>query len=379
MEKGRRKNGEGSIFQVSPNKWVAKISLGILPDGKPNIKQFSGKTEAIVKTKLKEFKKSRDFAEKHKPSQDTVQKYFTMWLKEYQYNKLKPTSYDRLESTVNKHIISNLGGMKIDKVTRYNIQSLLNNLYTKQKLSYSSVKKVYVALNSCYKHALIDDVVIKNPCVGIELPSPKERTKNITTLSFDEAEKIKQEIVNGQYYYGYAYLLILNTGLRMGEALSLCWDAIDFKVKTITVKKNNIVVKKRDDAGNQIGGYESRIQNDLKTHSGNRVIPMNKTAEFALNALKQNNTTQFVIVNERQHRVLPSNFERTFHSILKKVNIEKCGVHTLRHTFASMLFSKGIDVKVVSKLLGHSSVKITYDTYVHLFKEDIQHITNVLD
>ena len=54
---GRRKqNGEGSIFQVSENKWVAKISLGQRLDGKPNIKQFSGKTEAIVKKKLREFK-----------------------------------------------------------------------------------------------------------------------------------------------------------------------------------------------------------------------------------------------------------------------------------------------------------------------------------
>ena len=56
-----------------------------------------------------------------------------------------------------------------------------------------------------------------------------------------------------------------------------------------------------------------------------------------------------------------------------------CGIHALRHTFASMLFSKGVGVKIVSKLLGHSSVKITYDTYVHLFEKDVACVTEVLD
>jgi site-specific recombinase XerD len=66
--------------------------------------------------------------------------------------------------------------------------------------------------------------------------------------------------------------------------------------------------------------------------------------------------------------------------VLKNAGIkERYGIHALRHTFASMLFSKGVDVKIVSKLLGHSSVKITYDTYVHLFENDIKCVTCVLD
>ncbi len=385
MSKAKRHNGEGSIFQVSENKWVAKISMGTKPDGKPNIKQFSGKSEAIVKKKLKEFKKSTDFAEKHMPSNDTVQSYFSMWLQEYQYNKLKPSSFDRLESTVNNHIIPNIGGMKMDKVTRDHVQSLVNQLYKKEKLSYSSVKKVYVALNSCYNHALIADVIKKNPCIGITLPSQSERTKEVLPLSADEVERLKAELVatkpSGEpmYYYGNAYLLILNTGLRMGEALALCWEDVDFEGKTITIEKNHILSKKRDESGNTVGGYELQKQDSTKTASGNRTIPMNRSAESALLALKENNTTPYVIVNSRQHNVLPSNFERTFHRISQNAGIGQYGVHALRHTFASMLFRNHVDVKIVSQLLGHSSVKITYDTYVHLFEKDIHRVTSVLD
>lgn len=385
MEKTRKQNGEGSVFQVAENKWVAKISMGTRLDGKPNIKQFSGKTEAIVKKKLKEFKKSRDFAEKHAPTNETVCCYFEKWLKDIQFNRLKPSSYDRLENTVYKNIIPNIGGMKLDKVTRENVQSLINKLYKVQGLSYSSVKKVYVALNSCFKQAMIDDVVIKNPCIGVVLPNQNETTKQIIAFTNEECEALINEITktdkdgNDAYYYGYAYLLILNTGLRMGEALSLLWEDVDFENKRIIIRKNSLLTKKRDEDGNSIGGYELKIQNSLKTSSGNRVVPINKTAELALLHLRRNNCTEYVISNVRQHNVLPSNFDRTFHTILKNANIEKCGVHVLRHTFATKLFAKGVDVKIVSRLLGHSTVKITYDTYVHLFDEDIQQVTAVLD
>ena len=266
------------------------------------------------------------------------------------------------------------------------IQRLINQLYNEKKLSFSSIKKVYVALNSCFNHALMDEAITRNPCLGIVLPSAAERTKRISSLNKEEVNLLKKEVskldTSGKplYYYGYAYLLILNTGLRMGEALSLTWEDVDFKNKTITVSKNSILTKKRDASGNKTGGYELQIQNSTKTSSGNRTIPLNQSAMEALLKLKHGNSTEYVISNSRHKSVLPSNFERTFFLILKNAGIEKhCGVHALRHTFASMLFSKGVDVKIVSKLLGHSSVKITYDTYVHLFESDIKGITCVLD
>lgn len=379
MGQAKKQYGDGSIFQITDGKWGARIFLGKKPDGSPNVKQFSGKSEAIVKKKLREFKKNQDFSEQRIPSKDTVKSYFSNWMQQYQFHRLKPASYDRLESTVANHIYPHIGALKIDKVSRNQIQALINQLYQKEGLSYSSVKKVYVALNACYTHALTENAVAKNPCIGITLPSPKERTKEIQPMTEDEVERLKAHISSAPYCYSNAYLLILNTGLRMGEALSLRWDDVDFDNKTIMITKNNVMTKKRNTSGECIGGYELQTQNSTKTANGNRVVPINKSAEEALLALKQNNHTPYVIVNSRNNQILPSNFERSFQRILTSAGIHPYGIHALRHTFASMLFSKGVDVKIVSKLLGHSSVKITYDTYVHLFEKDLERVTEVLD
>ncbi len=385
MGKARKSNGEGSVFQVAENKWVAKISIGKGGDGKPLIKQFSAKTEADVKKKLRDFKKSADFSAGHIPSSDTVETYFSRWLNTYQINKLKPASFDRLETTVNHHILPCMGGKKMDKVTRDDIQGLINRLYNQEGLSYSTVKKVYVALNACYKHALIDDTVIKNPCLGIILPVQSERTKQVTAFTEEETECLQKVFsrkdTNGNYihYYAPAFLLILHTGMRMGEALSLTWADVDFSAKTLSIEKNSLLVKKRDGNGAVSGGYSLQVQDSPKTKNGNRVIPLNRTAEDALYALKKDNDTAYVIVNSKGNPVLPSNFERSFHALLRNCGLDEYGVHTLRHTFASRLFGKGVDVKVISKLLGHSSVKITYDTYVHLIPKEIAYVTKVLD
>ena len=381
MKQQKGTSTKGAVFQVSDTKWIAKICLGVDDNGKPIIKQFSGKTEAIAKKKLRDFKKSTDYVEKHIPSTDTVRAYFTAWMKEYQFQKLKPSSYDRLESTVVNHVFPRIGNMKVDKVTRNHVQGLVNQLYSEKNLSYSSIKKVYVALNACYKHALIEGTVLRNPCVGISLPSASERTKEVVALSEKEVEQLRTAIMNASTSctYAHAYLLILNTGMRMGEALSLKWEDVDFSNKTITITKNNILSKKRDENGERLGGYELRTQDSTKTASGNRTIPLNRSAEAALLELKKGNHTPHVIVNSRQHTILPSNFERSFQGILKRAEMAPYGIHALRHTFASMLFSKGVDVKIVSKLLGHSSVKITYDTYVHLFEKDLEGVTEVLD
>lgn len=98
-------------------------------------------------------------------------------------------------------------------------------------------------------------------------------------------------------------------------------------------------------------------QNTPKTKSGDRIVPLNKEAFMAVRTI--NGNFRYVFATSKGKRVHPRNVDRMFRSVLKNCDIKGVGVHALRHTFAIRLFASGVDVKVVSQLLGHSEVGIT--------------------
>lgn len=383
----KRDHGSGSISQRKDGTWTARIQIGTTADGKQKIKAFYGKTSSEVKKKLKEYKKQSSQFNMNNIKKNSVEEYITDWLKKYKINEIKETSYDRLESTINNHIIPNLGYIQLSQLNADDIQNLLNKLVA-SNLSYSSIKKVYNALNSCLNHAVIRDHIIKNPCLAVNLPAQSKFNKRIVQIyTEDEIQKIKTECVRKYstgtpiYQHGEIIILILNTGMRMGEVLGLKWEDIDFENKTIHVCRNVAYIKNRNSNLDTTKGYRVEVKEFTKTDAGNRLIPMNNTSFSLINSLKSKSSDEnsYVFENKNGNVISPHNLEKKFNKILKNCNIEKTGLHTLRHTFASMLFKKGVDVKTVSEILGHADVRITYNTYIHLIKEQKHDAVNLLD
>jgi integrase len=165
---------------------------------------------------------------------------------------------------------------------------------------------------------------------------------------------------------------MLNTGIRVGELIALEKDDWNKEEKTLHIKRNIQLVKKRDSDGNPISGCEL-VCNTTKTYSGNRVIPLNQNAINALrNLCDAHPESKYIVCSANKNLLPPQRIERTFYRVLKNVGLDKTGIHSLRHTFASMLFAKKVDIKTISKLLGHASIQITLNTYIHLI-ENIEH------
>ncbi|MBR3429291.1 MAG: site-specific integrase [Clostridia bacterium] len=160
--------------------------------------------------------------------------------------------------------------------------------------------------------------------------------------------------------------MILNTGLRMGEALALRWSDINIRKNTLSVTKNLIRVKNRSGKGSK---YKLILQEKPKTEKSKRTIPLNKAALAALEDLKTApgyKPDGFVIHTKDGSPILPRSFEQTLELMCAAAGIRRVGVHALRHTYATRLFEKGVDIKIISELLGHSSTEITYRIYVHV-------------
>lgn len=164
-------------------------------------------------------------------------------------NELKPSSFDRIEQTVTHQILPYIGDIPLIKLRSDDIQDMINTL--RNKYSYSTIKKTYEGINSCLKYALRKHDVNYNVAECVVIPKNMEKSKNdIHFFTTEETEKIKNESVscyrNGKRIYrlGELIIFLVNTGLRIGEALALKWSDIDLKKQTVNVRGNVVYVKK---------------------------------------------------------------------------------------------------------------------------------------
>lgn len=379
----KREYGSGGIYQINDNKWVARISLGKYPDGRRKVKALYGNSESEVKRKMKAYKNDAKSFTPAEVKKKSLEEFMRYWLEGTKKNTLKSSSYDRLENTCVHQIFPYLGWMPLTSITPDEIQMFINQ--RSNELSYSSVKKVYEALNAAFRLAVDRQYIPRTPMVGITLPKPDRNQSDIYFFQEEQIKKIKAEALSlystgkPRYRLGYAYILLLNTGMRIGEALALEWSDINFEKRTISITKTLTQVKSRD--GSEGKNYISVIENTPKTKNSIRVISMNDNAYEALRKLQEiNGKHKFVLANTSGGTTSHRTFDKPFRTIQKNCGISpQVGVHALRHTFASILFRNGVDVKTVSTLLGHSGTAITYNTYIHIINEQQAEALKIVD
>lgn len=371
----RKSNGEGTIYFVeSQQRWRAEINW-MDTAGNNQRKSWTSKKQSDVKSKLTEFKKQLLLnGTEVRTESKCFREFSDEWVNEILKPKLKPLSYQRITSTLKNQVDKHIGGIQISKLTHSQIQKMINDL-SERGLSYSTVKKAYEAVSACLRYYRIITSTSFNPCEGITLPEMKRKSDSDIEFFTDEERKrifneATRQYSNGKNVYrlGWVFVLLLYSGLRVGELCALTWSDIDFVEKTISITKNAVEVTERDENGKNRSVLTT--QNSTKTKSGTRIIPMTARAMTALCEIKKiTGEYEHLVTSSNGKRIRPTRLDRMFHQILAAINLKKVGVHTLRHTFATMLFKNGCDVKVVSELLGHSNTKITENIYIHLIQQ----------
>lgn len=378
-EKKRREKGTGGISQRKDGLYQGSYDAGVKPDGKRDVKYVYAKTEPECKRKLNALIKEIHKTEYIHVQKISVKDYMNLWLTSVKALELKPKSYDRLEQTVNYQVIPYIGQLQLQSIASDDVQDMITKLTAEGK-SYSSIKKAYEAVNAAFKWGQLCDPpkVKKNPAANIKLPNRKLFTqKQIPFYTAEEAAKLTATALhicnNGarRYPLGAFVPLIINTGLRASEVLALKWKAdIDLENRILTVHNNVVFVKDRE----KDKGYKLLEQDTVKTDAGqDRAIPLNDAAYNALlNLQKLTGEKTWVLTTRNNTQMKPRQLDQMFRriAVASELPEEKIyGVHALRHTFATLLLTNGVEIKTVSELLGHSDVTITYNTYIHIIKE----------
>lgn len=385
MSRKIRAKGTGSIYKNEKGYWTGQIIIGSTPEGKTKYKRFMGKTQAIVIEKMKAYELTSPAKTTEIVDNITLEEYMKYYLTEVKKSSIKPSSYDRDYKTYENQIKPHIGHYNLTDLTSDIIQSQLIGELLIQGYSYSTIHKSFVLVNETLKHAILQDRIIKNPCIAVKMPKKENIVqKDIRFFTDDEIEEFKKQATSNyktgkpRYKYGNLLCLILYTGLRGGELCSLKWDDIDYKNNQIKVDSNTIAIYDYEEDVK----IRKVVEQSSTKNSKVRIVPLNKKALEILSIQREmvrGGDTDFII-NGSDEVIDVGKITNCYENICKAARIKNAlGVHTLRHTFASRAIRKGIDIKVVSEILGHSSVTFTYNTYIHVIDAQKKNAVDALD
>lgn len=233
----------------------------------------------------------------------------------------------------------------------------------------STLYQTRITLFNMLELAKENDVLRYNPCkksVKSDMGKPSDKKEALTL----EVQKRFLEGATGQSYEN-QFRFLLQTGLRTGELVGLEWRHVDFKNRVLTIEQS---MEYRYKVG------EWRI-GEPKSKSGYRTIPLTDEAIRILKAQKEKNKkikeirdewSEFIFLSRKGEPVKNSAYDTALFKICDKVGVKRFSMHVLRHTFATRCIEAGMKPKTLQKLLGHSSIQITMNLYVHVTEDEKQ-------
>lgn len=290
--------------------------------------------------------------------------WVTHWLERKEQLVKKSTYSAYVNITVN-HLIPKFGNWPLKRFTEERIQEYALLLLRHGRLDGSgglserSARDIIVVLKNSLREAMKLKLLPATE-INIRFPKRQERYK-IHVLSKIVQQRLIQAIYLNLTNKSAGILLALYTGLRIGEICGLKWSDIDFENKLLHVRRTLQRVYRRNIDGS---GQSQIIISEPKTRSSHRSVPLSSMLIPVLHRLK-NSCPEAFFLSGTAKSVEVRTFRTFFEKFLLKHNIERVNFHALRHTFATRCIEAGGDCKTVSELLGHATVNMTLNLYVH--------------
>ncbi len=370
----RRGRHEGSIFQhKATGLWCASVTVRVNGRRKRRVAYAQSRHEAAAK--LKELVDKAELGIDARRD-ETVADYLARWLGLIK-PEIKPRSHAKFEGIIRLHVIPTIGAVKFGKLTSLHIQELIN-AKAQQGMAPQSVLHIRNTLRNAFNRALRLNLISRSPAAHIEVPRlPDHR---IQPLSPADAERLLEAAKDSRLEAFYS--LALGSGARRGELLGLKWTDLDLDTGRLTISR----------ALQRIEGQGLRLT-ETKSRSANRTIIL---PQFAITTLRRHRARQLeerlavgpdwrnhddlIFVGRDGQMLEPIQLHRDFKATLRRAGLPSTTrIHDLRHSAASLLLAKGVALKLIQDLLGHSSIAVTSSFYAHVGTELKQQAANAMD
>lgn len=276
------------------------------------------------------------------------------WLEYYVKPRAKYRTYTNYKHQIDKHISVKLGEFELEELSALELQKFVVGL-SNAGLSSNTVNGIINILKNSLRLAVSVGKASRQYTDLIQ--RPKMREKPVDCFNKNEQKRIETYVKEKNTPKLYGIIICLYTGLRLGELLSLEWTDVDLSKRLLIVSKTC-----RDSWQN--GSYV-KIIDTTKTECSERIVVFPKQLVPIFKYMRQHSNSSFVIDGKTKYGAEVRSYQRSFERILKKLNIEHKGFHSLRHTFATRALECGMDVKTLSVTLGHKNPTITLKRYAH--------------
>ena len=302
------------------------------------------------------------------PSKATVGEYLSTWINEVHASQLKATTLERYQQVINKHLIPELGAIKLQDLRASHVQALYTNLLTRptatgEPLSPRTVELIGTVLKIAIKYAVnVDEVMAVNPASRV--PLPKGKGSIPAPWSIQELNTFLDVARTHRLFF--FFRLSAFTCARRGELLALKWS--DFDGSAITISKNRLSVNKQVLVKNSTKGGtngQRRVPLDRETielfsgHRKRQLIERLALGEFW-------HDTGYVFTQENGLPIYPHTPSDLFKKLLKKAGLRPTRLHDQRHLHATELLRLGEPLHVVASRLGHRDAMVTATIYAHV-------------
>jgi len=331
------------------------------PSGRKR-KVIYAKSQAEARRKLTEAIADRDRGLTYDAEGLTVEGYLAQWLEDSVRGSVKVTTYQSYGSLVRLHVCPTLGRTKLAALTPAHVQTLYRAKLD-EGLAPKTVKYIHTTLHRALRQAVRWGLVPRN--AAAEADPPKVHTPEMRPLSPAQARTLLAAAEGNRLEA--LYILAVSTGMRQGELLGLGWEDVDFEASTVRVRRTLTLAK---------GG--PRLT-EPKTRGSRRSIRLTARAVDALQRhqarqesegaarVDEWNAWDLVFCTRRGTPIRRDNLhDKHWKPLLGRAGLPDIRFHDLRHTCATLLLTKGVHPKIVSEMLGHSSIAITLDTYSHV-------------
>ena len=379
----KRGNGEGTIRKDEARKrWEGRVTIGRNAAGKVVRKKVTGRTRAEVVDRMKELADAADAGREMMPRTLSVERFLEDWLDNVLPGTVAPVTEAQYRQTTRLYIVPNVGRKQLRTLQPRDVTGMLRNMEA-DGLSANSQRLARAVLRRALRWAEINGYVSRN--VAALAHAPKVQQKEGKALTPEQARTLLTyladtsrgtEVPATPARLEAAITVALSLGLRRAEVLGLAWSdlELDTDPKRLTVRYS---VKRIKGTG--------LVRTEPKTRQSRRTIhlPAPVAASLKRHRVRQAEErlkagdlwdtlpldADLVFRTETGEAIDPNNFGRDVRKATKGAGLPgSWSPHSLRHSAASLLLAQGVPLKVISEVLGHSSIRVTADVYSHLME-----------